>query len=150
MDTIPCLQADSATYQAEKQLKEFGDKVPAEVKSKVEEKIKALREASEQDNLEAMKSGMEALQQEMMSVGQAVYSQVGAAVSSVLNLSPCLHQARLIGPADVQPVLHGQGLSRGTLHLGTGRSAGSLSSVCVTCAQLSNSWPGMSCSGTAG
>eukprot|EP00891_Asterochloris_glomerata_P005327 jgi/Astpho2/5327/Aster-05880 len=68
-------QADSATYQAEKQLKEFGDKVPAEVKSKVEEKIKALREASEQDNLEGMKSGMEALQQEMMTVGQAVYSQ---------------------------------------------------------------------------
>ena len=76
MYTIPCLQADSATYQAEKQLKEFGDKVPAEVKSKVEEKIKALREASEQDNLEGMKSGMEALQQEMMTVGQAVYSQV--------------------------------------------------------------------------
>lgn len=88
MYTIPCLQADSATYQAEKQLKEFGDKVPAEVKSKVEEKIKALREASEQDNLEGMKSGMEALQQEMMTVGQAVYSQVGADVSMVLDLSP--------------------------------------------------------------
>ena len=62
--------------------------MPAEVKSKVEEKIKALREASEQDNLEGMKSGMEALQQEMMTVGQAVYSQVGANVSMVLDLSP--------------------------------------------------------------
>ena len=90
--TTPCLQADSATYQAEKQLKEFGDKVPAEVKSKVEEKIKALREASEQDNLEAMKSGMEALQQEMMSVGQAVYSQVGAAASRLCDWRTCLRQ----------------------------------------------------------
>lgn len=136
--TIPCLQADSATYQAEKQLKEFGDKVPAEVKSKVEEKIKALREASEQDNLEGMKSGMEALQQEMMTVGQAVYSQVGADVSMVLDLSPCLHQQRHVGPA--AGVVWAGSQARHWLHLGTGR--------CFRCfafayAQIGNCWLGM-------
>ena len=69
------LQADSAAYQAEKQLKEFGDKVPADVKSKVEAKITSVRDAISKDDTELMKSEMEALQQEMMGVGQAVYSQ---------------------------------------------------------------------------
>ncbi|KAL0047480.1 hypothetical protein WJX82_004533 [Trebouxia sp. C0006] len=68
-------QADSAAYQAEKQLKEFGDKVPADVKSKVEAKITSVRDAISKDDTELMKSEMEALQQEMMGVGQAVYSQ---------------------------------------------------------------------------
>lgn len=71
------LQADSAAYQAEKQLKEFGDKVPAEVKSQVEAKITSVREAISKDDTELMKSEMEGLQQEMMKVGQAVYSQAG-------------------------------------------------------------------------
>lgn len=69
------LQADSAAYQAEKQLKEFGDKVPADVKSKVEAKIVSVRDAISKDDTELMKSEMEGLQQEMMGVGQAVYSQ---------------------------------------------------------------------------
>ena len=69
------MQADSAAYQAEKQLKEFGEKVPADVKSKVEAKIASVREAISKDDTALMKTEMEALQQEMMSVGQAVYSQ---------------------------------------------------------------------------
>jgi len=69
------LQADSAAYQAEKQVKEFGDKVPADVKSKVEAKIVSVRDAISKDDTELMKSEMEGLQQEMMGVGQAVYSQ---------------------------------------------------------------------------
>lgn len=35
--------AESLVYQTEKQLREFGDKVPADVKSKLEDKIKAVR-----------------------------------------------------------------------------------------------------------
>lgn len=65
-----CSQADSAAYQAEKQLKEFGDKVPADVKEKVEAKVKALREAIASDKTEDMKTAMEQLQQEIMSLGQ--------------------------------------------------------------------------------
>lgn len=37
-------QADSGVYQAEKQVKELGDKAPAENKQKVEDKIKVRRE----------------------------------------------------------------------------------------------------------
>merc|ERR1719217_316181 len=68
-------QADSAVYQTKKQLEEFGDKAPADLKSTVEDKLKALEEAVAADNIADMKSGQEALQEAMMALGQAVYSQ---------------------------------------------------------------------------
>ena len=68
-------QADSAVYQTKKQLEEFGDKAPADLKSTVEDKLKALGEAVAADNIADMKSGQEALQEAMMALGQAVYSQ---------------------------------------------------------------------------
>ncbi|KAK9815742.1 hypothetical protein WJX72_008803 [[Myrmecia] bisecta] len=68
-------QADSMAYQTEKQIKELGDKVPAEVKAKVEQAVATLRESINSDDTEAMKKNMEALQQEAMAMGQAVYSQ---------------------------------------------------------------------------
>jgi hypothetical protein len=59
-------------------LLEAGDKVPADVKTKVEGKITGLKDASAADDVEAMKKAMEELQTELMAVGQAVYSQGGA------------------------------------------------------------------------
>ena len=73
--------ADSAVYQSEKQLKEFGDKVPADLKGKVEAAQATLKEAIAKDDVEGMKKGMEALQAEVMAIGQAVYSQAGAAAT---------------------------------------------------------------------
>lgn len=71
--------ADSMVYQADKQLKEFGDKVPAELKTKVEAAQASLKEAIAKEDVAAMKSGMEALQAEVMAIGQAVYAAGGAA-----------------------------------------------------------------------
>jgi len=68
-------QADSLCYQTEKQLKEFGEKVPAETKTKVEEKVAALRQAVDSEDTEAMKAGIEALNTEAMAMGQAMYPQ---------------------------------------------------------------------------
>ena len=69
--------ADSMVYQTEKQITELGDKVPAEVKEKVEAKLADLKAAVEADNTEGMKAAQEALQQEVMAMGQAMYSQGG-------------------------------------------------------------------------
>lgn len=52
-------------YQTEKQLKDLGDKVPADVKSKVESKITSLKEAAAGDNTEATKKAIEDLQKEV-------------------------------------------------------------------------------------
>jgi heat shock protein 1/8 len=71
--------ADSMVYQADKQLKEFGDKVPAELKAKVEAAQATLKEAVAKEDVPAMKAGMEALQTEVMAIGQAVYAAGGVA-----------------------------------------------------------------------
>ena len=68
-------QADSMAYQTQKQIKELGDKVPAELKAKVEAKLKELQDAIASDNTATMKTAMEALNSEVMAMGQAVYQQ---------------------------------------------------------------------------
>ena len=65
--------ADSLAYQAEKQLNDFGDKVPASDKERVENMVKELREAIQQENSDRMKSLTEELQQAMMQIGSAMY-----------------------------------------------------------------------------
>lgn len=71
-------QADSVVYQTEKQLKELGDKVPGPVKEKVEAKLKELKDAISGGSTQAIKDSMAALNQEVMQLGQSLYSQPGA------------------------------------------------------------------------
>ena len=52
-------------YQTEKQLKELGDKVPAEVKSKVEAKVNKLKEVAAKDDVEGTKKVIDELQKEV-------------------------------------------------------------------------------------
>jgi len=79
--------ADSMIYQAEKQVKEFGDKVPAELKAKVEAASATLKDAVAKEDVPAMKAGMEALQAEVMAIGQAVYS-AGAGADGAAGAAP--------------------------------------------------------------
>ena len=71
--------ADSMCYQTEKQMTELGDKIPEDVKEKVNAKLADLRAAIEADDLEGMKTKQEALQQEVMAMGQAMYQGGGGA-----------------------------------------------------------------------
>lgn len=72
-------QAESVVYQTEKQLKELGDKVPADVKDKVESKLRELKDAIAGGSTQTIKDTMAALNQEVMQLGQSLYSQPGAA-----------------------------------------------------------------------
>ncbi len=71
-------QAETLVYQAEKQMGELGDKVDADAKAKLEEKRLKLKEATEKDDYDAMKTLLEELQQELYTVGASVYQQEGA------------------------------------------------------------------------
>ncbi|KAJ0750725.1 putative Heat shock protein 70 family [Helianthus annuus] len=75
-------QAESAVYQCEKQLKEVGEKVPSEVKEKVEGKLKELKDAISGGSTQTIKDAMAALNQEMMQLGQSIYSQAGGAAAA--------------------------------------------------------------------
>jgi len=72
-------QADSIVYQTEKQLKEFDDKLPQEIKDKVNAKLTEVKEAIPSDDADKINEAVESLQKEVMEMGQAVYSQAGAA-----------------------------------------------------------------------
>ena len=70
-------QADSLAYQAEKQIQDLGDKVPAADKTKIEGLVKDLRDAVSQEDDERIKKLMPELQQALFSVGSNIYQQAG-------------------------------------------------------------------------
>ncbi len=71
-------QADSLTYQAEKQLQELGDKVPAADKTKLEALIKELRDAVAKEDDTEIKRLTPEVQQTLYAIGSNIYQQAGA------------------------------------------------------------------------
>ena len=66
-------KADALVYQAEKALKDAGDKVPTEVKTEVEEKIKALKEIQAAGPLDEVKTKTEELSGVLSKIGESMY-----------------------------------------------------------------------------
>ena len=71
-------QADSLIYQSEKTLKEFGDKVKAADKEKVEQAKKSLREALNNDNLDEIKKKTEELSEALYAITTKMYQQAAS------------------------------------------------------------------------
>ncbi len=67
--------ADNTAYAAEKSLKEFGDKIPAEVKSEIETKVADVRSKAQGEDIEAIRSATEALGQAIQKIGSSVYEE---------------------------------------------------------------------------
>jgi molecular chaperone DnaK len=70
--------ADTLAYQSEKQLKELGDKIPEDKRKQVEEAIKAVREAIEKNDTDAMKRTYDDLQNKFQEVSADLYKQAAA------------------------------------------------------------------------
>jgi len=70
-------QADSLAYQAEKQLADMGDKVPAADKEKAEGQITALRAAIEAEDFDTIKTLTGELQQTLYGISTNLYQQGG-------------------------------------------------------------------------
>jgi len=66
---------DNLCYTAEKTLRDAGDKVSADVKKEVEEKVKALRDVLETASTEDLKNKTQELSQVLQKVGAAMYQQ---------------------------------------------------------------------------
>ena len=71
-------QADSLVFQTKKQLSELGDKVPADVKSKLEAEIKKVEDAIASNNTDQIKSATDSLNKVWSEVASQLYSQPGA------------------------------------------------------------------------
>ena len=66
-------QAEQLTYQAERTLKDLGDKVSAEDRAAVEGQVETLREALKGSDVEPIQSGMTALVETLSRVSTAAY-----------------------------------------------------------------------------
>ncbi len=69
---------DSQTYEVEKNVKEWGDKVPAELKTRIDTAIEDARKALRGDDVPAIRSAQEALSKAYSEAGQAFYQQQAA------------------------------------------------------------------------
>ncbi len=67
--------ADNAVYTSEKTLRDLGEKVPADIRSKVEAAVAEVKSVRDQDDPAAINREVEALMQTLQQVGQAAYSQ---------------------------------------------------------------------------
>src|SRR5581483_1611910 len=70
--------ADTLAYSTEKALKEYGDKVDADTKKGIEEKLEALKKVITGDDAEAIKKAAEELSQASMKLGEAMYKDQAA------------------------------------------------------------------------
>ncbi|MGE0561998.1 MAG: molecular chaperone DnaK [Flavobacteriales bacterium] len=67
-------QADGLIFQTEKQLKEYGDKIPADKKQPIEDALAELKKAHEAKDLEGMKAGIEKLNTVFQAASQEMYN----------------------------------------------------------------------------
>ncbi|MBE7535865.1 MAG: molecular chaperone DnaK [Anaerolineales bacterium] len=70
--------ADNTVYAAEKTLREFSEKIPAEIKTEIETNVAAVKEAAEGEDVSAMKAATESLGQVIQKIGASVYENPAA------------------------------------------------------------------------
>jgi molecular chaperone DnaK len=74
--------ADTVAYSAEKALKDLGDKVPAELKKQVEDKVAKVREVMGREDVDETRKAVDELNQVLQQVGAAAYQQAGPAAGA--------------------------------------------------------------------
>ncbi len=68
-------QADNAVYQTEKTLKEYGDKVPAEERSKIESALNQLKNVMKGDDKDAISKSLEQVASASQVIGKIMYEE---------------------------------------------------------------------------
>jgi len=92
-------QADSLIFQTEKQLKEYGDKLPADKKKPIEDALKKLKEAHANKDIAAIDTAMN----ELNTVFQAASQEMYNASQAQGGAQPGPDAGPQAGPTDGQP-----------------------------------------------
>jgi len=69
--------SEALVYTAEKSLRDAGDKVPAEIKKDIKEKIESVKKVSGGDDKSAIESATSALSQSLQKIGELLYKEKG-------------------------------------------------------------------------
>ena len=91
-------QADAMVYNMEKQLKEHGDKVTADIRGTIEAEINNLKEAQKGEDADRIRKAMDSVNQAGQKLGEAIYKSTpepGAAAGGA-------------GPTEGQPADQGK------------------------------------------
>ncbi len=70
-------RADSLAYQAERTLRDVGDRISPDLRSEIENDIRAVRDALAGSDLTRIRTAADELERAMQRIGQEVYSQPG-------------------------------------------------------------------------
>ena len=95
--------ADSMIYTAEKTVKELGDKISEEAKSKIDEKTKELRETLAGKEVEQIKTKTEELGKTLQEVGATIYQQVAQQQAQQATQEQAEGQAKTEGDQKTSP-----------------------------------------------
>jgi len=96
-------RADSLAYSAEKSLRELGDKVPAEVKSDIEGKIQAVRDALKGSDMDELRRRSDDLAQAAQKMGASAYGAAGGGGEAPPSSGPADE-----GPGDNDTTVEGE------------------------------------------
>ncbi|HSV29049.1 MAG TPA: molecular chaperone DnaK, partial [Candidatus Omnitrophota bacterium] len=80
--------ADSLAHTTEKNLKEFGDKVPADLKGEIERDLQALKDVMDSGDADTIKAKTDILMQSSMKLGEAMYKAQEAAGGAGAEAGP--------------------------------------------------------------
>ena len=69
--------ADSLLHSTENQMRDHGDKLEGDLKSRIESAMRDLKDVKDGDNLDLIKDKTNALSQVIMKLGEAVYKGTG-------------------------------------------------------------------------
>jgi len=67
--------ADALIYNAEKSIKEWGEKLSADLKKEIEDKMALLRKAKESDNIQEIKTAIDELSKTLQKIGAQMYGK---------------------------------------------------------------------------
>ena len=70
---------DQLVYQTEQAMTDLGDKLPADDKAQLQQKLDALKEALKGTDYELIKTGVDSLQKTFMDISQKLYQAQGGA-----------------------------------------------------------------------
>jgi len=84
--------ADALVFQTEKNLKEYGDKLDADNKAKIEAAVSRVKEAIKSDNIPEIESATEALNQVWQAAASAMYQQSSAGANPDAGPNPDMNQ----------------------------------------------------------
>lgn len=82
-------EADSLAFRAEHAMKEYGDKLPEELRTEIQGKVDALKKSLEGEDLEAIKAATDALNEHMQKIGEELAKAgVGAEAAAAGQQQP--------------------------------------------------------------